>query len=111
MRTWHITLIPYLCKKHLVGMHGEIHKHRHNFVKRHSIAGRIAPIVQIEPDRMKLLHDAIVPYLKNHKSPYELPDLSYLPKAHRSARVDIGENIRTLTERCVECARRLEERP
>ena len=50
MRMWGIDA-KLLCKKHLIGEHGEIHKHRHNFVKQHKITKRISPIVQIEPEK------------------------------------------------------------
>lgn len=103
MRMWHIQLIPFLCAKHLVGMHGEIHKHRHNFVKKHSIKGRVEPVVQIEPELMKQSHDLCTKYLKNHKSPYKLPNLSYLPEAQRKTRVSLEENIKTLNDRCPVC--------
>lgn len=98
----------YMCKKHIVGCHGEIHKHRHNFVKKHSISGRINPVVQIEPESMKERHDLLAKYLKNHKSPYAQPDLSHLPDNERYAKVDINQSIKDLKERCPECKRLIE---
>ena len=66
-----------LCNQHLLGEHGEIHKHRHNFVKGHSILGRKG---QIEPASMSQRHDELaIEMVKrgmNHKSPYVQPDLS-----------------------------------
>jgi hypothetical protein len=50
----------FLCRKHLLGEHGELHKFKHNFIKHHSITGRIVPIVQIEPASMQSRHDEIV---------------------------------------------------
>jgi hypothetical protein len=104
---WSKDLIPMLCKKHLIGMHGELHKFRHNFVKQHSISGRIKPIVQIEPEAMKARHDEIAAYFKGHKSPYEQPDLSYLPDSERYAKIDLNENIKTLCARCAECRKNI----
>lgn len=102
-----------LCRNHLLGEHGEIHKHRHNFVKRHSIAGRISPIVQIVPALMKSRHDALAAEMvrrgHNHNSPYELPDLSYLGDA-ASVTADIDYNIADLRARCPDgCAKRMDE--
>lgn len=58
MRMWMIDP-AFLCRKHLLGAHGEIHKHRHTFEKKYSIDGRITPIVQIEPGSMKEEHDRL----------------------------------------------------
>ena len=98
-----------LCKKHLIGEHGEIHKHRHNFVKRHSISGRILPIVQIEPENMKTRHDELAQEMIRrefkHNSPYEMPDISYLPEKAQKVKVDINISIEDLVERCEECTK------
>lgn len=106
MRMW---MLPpeMMCMKHIVGEHGEIHKHRHNFVKKHSIKGRIFPEVQIEPESMKKRHDELAEYLKNHKSPYEMPDLSHLPKGIKQARVNIDVSIRDLKNRCPKCREKI----
>jgi hypothetical protein len=114
MRMWGIEP-GYLCKQHLLGEHGELHKHRHNFVKQHSIKGRITPVVQIEPENMQARHDALAEEMLKrgfvHKSPYEQPDLSYLPDEQRYAKVDVREAYDELTARCTDCAmlRRLRE--
>lgn len=100
-----------LCDKHLIGEHGEIHKHRHNFVKKHSIAKRISPVVQIEPQNMETRHNQLVIEMLargfNHNSPYELPDLSYLPINERNAKIDVQNSISDLSNRCPECHKRL----
>ena len=90
--------VKMLCKKHLCGEHGEIHKHRHNFVKKHSITGRKG---QIEPLAMQTRHDELAKVLANHKSPYVLPDLSYYDLTGFT--VDVNESIQELTKRCPEC--------
>ncbi len=109
MRMWQIDP-KLLCKKHLLGEHYEIHKHKHNFEKHHSISGRISPIVLIEPQNMKIRHDELVKEMiqrgYNHNSPYELPDLSYLPDNQRYAKADAGYNIADLFDRCSECYQR-----
>ena len=100
-----------LCKKHLLGEHGEIHKHRHNFVKQHKITKRITPVVQIEPESMEKRHNELAEEMTrrgyNHNSPYELPDLSYLKDFERYAKIDIQNSINDLSNRCPECAKKI----
>jgi hypothetical protein len=83
----------------------------YNFVKQHSVAGRMSPIVQIEPLNMKIRHDELAEEMirrgYNHNSPYELPDLSYLPEHLLNASVDIDNNIIDLCNRCKECYYRI----
>jgi len=102
MRMWMVDP-KLMCTRHILGEHMEIHKHRHIFVKKHSISGRIKPIVQIEPMAMKKRHDQLVEYLKNHKSPYTLPDLSHLPDEEKYAKVDINYSYSDLISRCDKC--------
>lgn len=108
MRMWGINP-EFLCRNHLLGEHNEIHKHRHNFVKKHSIAKRISPVVQIEPENMKNRHDELVVEMikrgYNHNSPYEQPDLSHLSPIERFAKIDINISYTDLVNRCPECAR------
>jgi hypothetical protein len=96
-----------LCKKHLLGEHGEIHKHRHNFIKKHSMKGRMG---QIEPKSMKSRHDELVEEMLkrgyNHNSPYEQPDISYLP----DMTVNRKESLKLLLTRCKDCRDRYEGR-
>lgn len=96
-----------LCRKHLLGEHGEIHKHRHNFVKKHRITNRIFPIVQIEPFSMEKRHDDLAIEMVNrgynHQSPFSQPDISYLPDQEKNVRVDISNSIMDLKKRCPEC--------
>lgn len=96
-----------LCNKHLLGEHGEIHKHKHNFEKKHKIDGRLNPIVQIEPNSMKVRHDELCKEMEfrkmNHNSPYDMPDLNYLSDEHRYAKVDLNISIVDLCNRCDEC--------
>ena len=112
MRMWMVP-VACLCQKHLLGEHGEIHKHRHNFVKGHSIKGRLSPVVQIEPLAMKARHDALADEMLkrgyNHQSPYEQPDLSYLSKEQKEANVDVNVSIFDLSSRCENCRERLEK--
>lgn len=110
MRMWMVDP-KLLCRFHLLGEHGEIHKHRHNFVKHHKISGRIFPIVQIEPAAMKSRHDELAAEISrrgNHNSPYELPDLSYLGES-ANVKVDIEYNLADLRKRCADCAQRMDD--
>jgi hypothetical protein len=113
MRMWMLNP-KLLCNKHLLGEHGEIHKHRHCFEKHYSIAGRISPVIQIEPLAMQDRHAALAAEMlfrgMQHKSPYTLPDLSYLPAEQRAAKVDVFISIQDLQARCPECEARLHNR-
>lgn len=94
-----------LCRKHLLGEHGEIHKHRHNFVKRHRMDGRKG---QIEPEAMESRHDDLAKEMLRrgykHQSPFEQPDTSYLPEM----RVNPEDALKDLITRCEECKERYE---
>jgi hypothetical protein len=100
-----------LCRQHLLGEHNEIHKHKHNFVKRHKITKRIYPIVQIEPENMKQRHDDLANEMLergyNHNSSYDQPDLSYLDDKERYSKIDLNNSIIDLSNRCPECKKNL----
>lgn len=105
MRMW---MIPptLLCKKHLLGEHGEIHKFRPSFVKGVSIKGRLG---QIEPISMGVRHDALAEEMlrrkMNHQSPYEQPDLSHYDLTGHL--VDTDKAVLDLCQRCEECRKRV----
>ena len=102
-----------LCNKHLLGEHGEIHKHRHNFVKGHKVTGRLTPIIQIEPASMQRRHDELAEEMlrreMNHQSPFEQPDLSKYGSEVLEARVDPECSLRDLRERCEACRLKIDE--
>ena len=104
MRMW-MCDTKILCRKHLLGEHGEIHKHRHNFVKGHSIEGRRG---QIEPEAMEVRHDELATEMKtrgyNHKSPYENPNLSEYDLD--GFVVDKADSLCDLLDRCDDCRER-----
>ena len=110
MRMW---MIPpeLLCRKHLAGEHGEIHKHRHNFVKQHNMSGRLYPIVQIEPANIQSRHDELArEMLKRgykHESPFEQPDISYMGEK-ANVKVNLSYNLKDLMNRCPDCKTRIE---
>ena len=110
MRMWMVNP-KFLCNKHLIGEHGEIHKHRHVFVKKYSILGRMSPIVQIEPLMMLRRHDDLVEEMisrnMNHKSPYSMPDVSYIDQSYLNLKVDVDYSINDLITRCGNCKERI----
>lgn len=112
MRMW---MLPpaCLCKKHLGGEYSEIFKHKHNFVKRHSMTGRVKPVVLIEPesmaDRVEELREEALKRGYNYKAQYEQPDLSYLSNEIRFAKVDLKKSIEDLSGRCPDCKNRIEK--
>lgn len=114
MRMWMLDPI-LMCNKHVLGEHGEIHKHRHNFVKRHRVDGRVlGEIVQIEVASMKERHDLLhiemeSRFNKKYDSPYEMPDISYLSQTIRDKKVDIAFNLRDIADRCPDCAQRIKQ--
>lgn len=99
MRMWMVDP-KILCRKHLLGEHGEIHKHRHNFVKKHKMDGRRG---QIEPPAMESRHDALAKEMLRrgykHESPYKQPDISHLPEMT----VNVEAALKDLVTRCEEC--------
>lgn len=102
MRMWMIDP-KLMCNQHLLGEHVEIHKHRHNFVKKHNMAGRLVAPAQIEPYSMGARHAEIAAEMTargmNHKSQYDQPDVSYLP----DVKVDLEYNMLDLAARCPKC--------
>lgn len=107
MRMWMIDP-KLLCRKHLLGEHGELHKFIPSFHKQYSVDNRVSPVVQIELSSYEERHEEIAEEMlrrgMNHKSPLPpLPDFSYLPREHFEAKVDKNISIRDLRERCDDC--------
>lgn len=102
MRMWMVDP-KLLCRKHLLGEHGEIHKHRHCFEKGYSIKNRIG---QIEPEKMEARHNILADEMirrgYNHRSPYCQPDLSKYDLTDFV--VDTRESLQDLESRCSDCA-------
>lgn len=100
-----------LCRKHLQGEHGELHKFLPSWLKRHRIAGRVRGN-QIEPLAYKARHDALAAEMLRrgytHKSPLEQPDFSYLSESEQNAKVDVLSAQAVLCARCAECHERME---
>ena len=97
-----------LCRKHLLGEHGELHKFLPSFHKKYQVKNRVSPVVQIELSSYQERHDELAKEMVrrgfNHNSPLPpLPDFSYLPKEHFEAKVDPAVSYADLKERCSEC--------
>lgn len=109
MRMWMVNP-KLLCRKHLLGEHGEIHKHRHNFVKKHNMSGRKG---QIFPRLMQQRHDELTIEMDrrgyNHQSPYDQPNVEYLPMELLEAVPDIPGNLNDLSCRCEECRKNIKK--
>jgi hypothetical protein len=105
MRMWMVDP-KLMCRQHLLGEHSEIHKHRHVFVKKWSVSNRIVGN-QIEPSSMETRHDSLVKEMLrrgyNHKSPYEQPDISYLPSTEQYYKVNVESSYSDLKNRCPHC--------
>jgi len=114
MRMWMVDP-RVLCRKHLLGEHGEIHKHLPSFRKGHSVAGRMSPIVQIQLNALKSRHDDLAVEMirrgYNHKSPLvDIPDLLKIYGDYFYLKVDLIESVLDLYLRCEECKERIKER-
>ena len=111
MRMWMIRP-ELLCRKHLLGEHGELHKHRHVFEKKRSIDGYIKNNC-IEPKSMKQRHDRLVREMirrgYNHNSPYDQPDISYLTQDNQEFEVDNIRSFADLISRCEDCYKKFQK--
>jgi len=60
---------------------------------------------------MSVRHDALADEMLkrgyNHKSPYDQPDISYLPDEDRLGEVDISISLYDLCSRCEDCKKRI----
>lgn len=98
-----------LCDRHLLGEHGEYHKHLWCWIKQFKIDGRISGNA-IEPMSYKRRHDELEAEMKRRgmkpNSPLSQPDFSYLSEAQRNFKVDVKLARELLLERCEKCRRR-----
>ena len=103
-----------LCRKHLLGEHGEIHKHLPSLRKGVKIDGRMHPIVQIQLYNIEARHDYLAEEMlrrgMNHKSPLlNVPDLEKIYPHHFWKTVDVIESARDLQARCRDCFELIEK--
>lgn len=105
MRMWMINP-AIMCRQHLLGEHNELHKHLHNWQKKHKINGCIEGNA-IEPLSYKARHDELVIEMLargyKHNSPLDQPDFSYLSTEQQNVKVNTDKSLPLLLERCPEC--------
>jgi len=93
-----------MCRAHLLGEHGELHKHRHCFEKGYRMAGRRG---QIELVSMQKRHDELAAEMErrgyNHASPFIQPNIAYLPPEDLHGVVDREAALKDLLGRCEHC--------
>lgn len=110
-KTMRMHMVPpiILCRNHLNGEHGELHKFYPDFLKKKRISGRVSPEVQIQPCKMKERHDQLAKEMLrrggNHNSPYQMPPLSHIPLKELLKKPDLKRNIAFLLK-CPECRKR-----
>lgn len=103
MRMW--DLDPrWLCKKHLLGEHVEMHMFVGSILKDINITKYITTGL-VDPKRIKERHDLLVEEMLareyNHNSELEQPDVSKY--ANILPCIDIKGNMEDLFDRCPEC--------
>ena len=103
-----------LCRKHLLGEHGEIHKHIPSFRKGYNVDGRFKPVAQIQLNAIESRHDDLAAEIQkrgyNHNSPLlNIPNLSLTYPQYYDKVVDIEISKKDLIERCLECRNNLEK--
>ena len=91
-----------MCQQHLLGEHLELHMFATHLRNGKGIAGFIKSNC-IEPGAIKIRHDLLVKYMKNHNTPIEQPNLSKYSKEEREAKVDVKEAGKLLYSRCGLC--------
>jgi hypothetical protein len=101
----------YLCRKHLLGEHVELHMLVGSIQKKKSLSGFLRDRL-IQPMAIRARHKALVKEMTergyNHRSP--LPQYTWhLSKKDLLVKVDKAENLRDLTERCEDCRQRQRE--
>ena len=99
-----------MCIRHLLGEHLETHMFYTHLTKKRKISGFITSNC-IEPKSIKIRHDILASFIKNHKSLMnENPDISYLPVSEVNARVNTAKSFSLLMGRCPKCLDKYFER-
>jgi hypothetical protein len=111
MRMWMINP-KMLCRQHLLGEHGELHKWLPWFEKGRKVHGRFYPVVQIQFNGYKERHDLLALELLlrgwNHGSPIKkVPDFKTMYPEYYNLKVDKEISISTLMDRCDKCRERI----
>ena len=103
MRMWMIDP-KFLCRKHLLGEHVELHMFAGTIKKKSSLKGYLEKGL-VEPQSIVHRHKALAKEMRNrgynHRSPLSNFDIPCLGK------VDIAKSINDLINRCGECSSRI----
>jgi len=107
MRMWGVNP-RWLCNRHLLGEHGEMHKFLPTFRKRQRVDRRFTPIVQIQFKGYWERHEALVDEMlcrgMSHKSPLvDVPDFKLIYPEYYDLEIDISNSILDLKARCSVC--------
>ena len=105
MRMWMVD--PHvMCRKHLLGEHVELHMLVGHLERRRAIGGYVITNC-VEPRAIESRHAALMTEMARrgywHASQLVQPDVTWLPTAHRRARVDRAAALKELLRRCPEC--------
>jgi len=94
-----------LCRKHLLGEHLEMHYFRGTIVKGKSVLGYILKGL-VETGKIKERHDQLAKEMKRrgYKHQSEMGNFQVAP----SGFVDVQKNLKELSNRCLECRKRIE---
>jgi len=108
MRQW-LCNPKILCKKHLTGEHCEHHMFVGSINLKRSVSGFIEKNL-LEPLSLKQRHDELAEEMKSrgykHKTPLKEFDLSYLPDIEINHKINTGDSLLELLNRCPECKKR-----
>jgi hypothetical protein len=113
MRMWNVDP-KYMCRKHLLGQHVELHMFKGSITKGKSMKGYIENDL-LEPLYIEEYHDMIVKEMEsrgmNHKTPLtiRMSDLELLPSEYIVHKIDRKASGIELYRRCKECEHRLIE--
>ncbi|MFW9872031.1 MAG: pyrimidine dimer DNA glycosylase/endonuclease V [Candidatus Thorarchaeota archaeon] len=106
MRNWNIKP-SCLCRKHLIGEHGEIHKAVGNLKHSGKWTKNLTNKGFLEPQNFLKRHNLIAKEMikrgYNHKSPLEIEGLKL-----EKGKVDKKKAINDLKNRCLECKKLIE---
>lgn len=107
MRMWGVNP-RWLCDKHLLGEHGEMHKFLPTFHKRLKVSGRFSPIVQIQFKGYVERHEALAKEMlcrsMNHRSPLvDVPDFELIYPDYYHLEIDTNYSVLDLKSRCSLC--------
>jgi len=104
MRMWNIKP-SLMCNKHLIGEHCECHMFVGTINKVISIEGYINKKL-VETHNIKKRHNQLVKEMKRRNIKHKTP-LKHIDKL-KKGKINVEENMKTISERCKECKRRIE---